>query len=227
MNIFLKTLSTINNQTEILNFIQENRYYTVIYEIERVNLKDESETDESVSDSNESIDKERLNKIKERMRLKKKKYLLRKKNKSDEIDLKVEEVDETDKKIDVKETIESNATIEEIDLKQDENDDNFLYIKIYFKHCIFERKRSFLKYLTYDFINTNQKYKQYLKENDINFIKICKQLHRDLNGGEDSLHYNIKELRNLEEQDDIREKHVYIKNGKVDYITELIKNFSY
>ena len=199
----------------------------MIFEIERVNLKDESETDESVSDSNESIDKERLNKIKERMRLKKKKYLLRKKNKSDEIDLKVEEVDKTDEKIDVKETIESNATIEEIDLKQDENDDDFLYIKIYFKHCIFERNRSFLKYLTYDFINTNQKYKQYLKENEINFIKICKQLHRDLNGGEDSLHYNIKELRNLEEQDDIHEKHVYIKNNKVVYITELIKNFSY
>ena len=182
-------------------------------------MKDESETDESVSDSNESIDKELLNKIKERMRLKKKKYLLRKKNKSDEVD----------------ETINLNATIEEIDNNveeinskdDDKIDDNFLYIKIYFKHCIFEKNRSFLKYLTYDFINTNQKYKQYLKENDINFIKICKQLHRDFNGDENSLHYNIKELRNLEEQDDIREKHVYIKNNRVDYITEIIKYFSY
>ena len=196
--------------------------------MERVNLRDDSETDESLSDSNESIDKKRLNKIKEKMRLKKKKYLLRKKNK-------IDEVDENDEKIDENETINLNATIEEIDNNveeinskdDDKIDDNFLYIKIYFKHCIFEKNRSFLKYLTYDFINTNQKYKQYLKENDINFIKICKQLHRDFNGDENSLHYNIKELRNLEEQDDIHEQHVYIKNNKVVYITELIKNFSY
>jgi hypothetical protein len=35
----------------------------------------------------------------------------------------------------------------------------------------------------------------------------------------DSYHYNIKELRNLEDQEEVNEKHIYVKNRKVAYIT--------
>ena len=64
-----------------------------------------------------------------------------------------------------------------------------------------------------------------MKSNGINIIKIVKQLHPDFNRDENSYHYNIKELRNLEEQEEVNEKHIYVKNRKVAYITEIIKNF--
>ena len=90
INIFLKDLSLIKNQEEILEFVKENKYYTVVYQIERIN---DDETDESLSDSTESIDKEKLKKMKEKMKLKKKKYLMKKKNRP-ETSEKVEESEE-------------------------------------------------------------------------------------------------------------------------------------